>query len=260
MRQLAALVILVLAASLAIASPPPGPAAQSVHGEPQFITAPWGKSGVLLTNGSHISYPASGYLDKSAGTLLFWIQPQWHGNDGKRYAIFSDAAPTHKPVYNSFYLFKSPSSTLVFCVGGVPQNTLSTTVADWAPDEWHHVAITWDSASGIALYVDGTPAGERHFEYEAETWPTFNIGADYDASLTADAGFADVQVFSRVMRADQIAAISRPGPHHPRRHPHCLSDAAAIRRDLGARQARRVAPHHRDHPPLPPPAGGPLPA
>ncbi len=227
MRKLAALVILVLAASLAIASPPgltfhaeyagdldasPGPAAQSVHGEPQFITAPWGKSGVLLTNGSYISYPASGYLDKSAGTLLFWIQPQWHGNDGKRYAIFSDAAPTHKPVYNSFYLFKSPSSTLVFCVGGVPQNTLSTTVADWAPDEWHHVALTWDSASGIELYVDGTPAGERHFEYEAETWPTFNIGADYDASLTADAGFADVQVFSRVMRADQIAAISRNLP------------------------------------------------
>ena len=227
MRKLAALILLTLTASLAIASPPglafhaeyagdlvasPGPAAESVHGEPQFIAAPWGKSGVLLVNGSYLSYPTAGCLDKSAGTLLFWIQPQWHGNDGKRYAIFSDAAPTHKPVYNSFHLFKTPSATLDFRVGGVPEHALSTTVADWAPGEWHHVAVTWGSTSGIGLYVDGARAGERHFEYEAEQWPTFSIGANYDGSLTAEAGFADVQIFNRVMRPDQIAAISRNLP------------------------------------------------
>ena len=227
MRTLAALILLALTASLAIAGPPglifhaqfagdlaasPGPVAQSVHGEPQFMAAPWGKSGILLVKGSYLSYPAQGCLNKSAGTLLFWIQPRWHGNDGKRHAIFSDAAPTHKPIYNSFYLFKTPSSTLQFCVGGVAEHALSTTVADWAPEEWHHVAVSWGSASGIALYVDGARAGEKHCEDEPEQGPTFSIGADYDGSLTAEAGFADVQIFNRIMRPDQIAAIARNLP------------------------------------------------
>ncbi len=226
MRKLAALIVLGAAASIVMAGAPgltfhasyngtvaalPGPAAQSVHGEVCYVSAPDGQ-GVLLVEGSYLAYSSAGYLAKSAGTLSLWLQPQWHGSDAKRYAIFADTAPTHKSEYNSFYLFNTSSSTLQFSVGNVAEQSLTTTIADWSAGEWHHVAVAWSCTWGIALYVDGSLAGEKRFTYEPQQWPAFNIGADYDGSLTAAAAFSDVRIFDRMLRPDQVAAIAQGMP------------------------------------------------
>ncbi len=226
MRKLAALLLLGAVASIVMAGPPgltfhapydgtvaasPGPDSQRVHGEVSYISAPDGQ-GALLVNGSYLSYSSAGYFAKSAGTLSLWIQPQWHGSDAKRYAIFSDTAPTHKSAYNFFYLFKTSSATLQFSVGNIPEQSVSTTVADWAAGEWHHLAVAWNCTWGITLYVDGTLAGEKRFAYEPQQWPAFNIGADYDGSLTAAAAFSDVRIFDRMLRPDQVAAVAQGMP------------------------------------------------
>lgn len=179
-----------------------------VEGELSHVNAPVGQ-GVLLSEGSWLAYRAAGYLDKSAGTVAFWVQPQWHGNDGKRHSLFSDSAPTHTPAFNSFHLFKTPSATLQFTVGGLAEHSVSTTVADWTAGEWHHVAVTWDSRQGIALYVDGQEAGGQQLSYDPQQWPAFHVGADYDGSVTAAAAFSDFQLYDRRLRADQVAARSQ---------------------------------------------------
>ena len=178
-----------------------------VHGEVAYVKAPTGK-GVSLSEGSWLAYPAAGHLDKSAGSLLFWVQPQWHGGDGKRHTLFSDSAPTHNPAFNSFHLFKTPSATLEFVVGGLAEQSVSTSVADWTAGEWHHVAVTWDCRQGIALYVDGQEAGTRQLLYEPQQWPAVHVGADYDGSVTASAALAELMLFDRQLRTDQVQALA----------------------------------------------------
>jgi len=226
MRKLAALIVLLAGTGIASGALPgltfhapydgtvgasPGPVSKSIHGQVSYVGAPSGQA-VLLANGSYLSYPTAGCFSKSVGTLSLWIRPQWHGNDGRRYGIFSDTAPTHEPAYNSFYMFKTPSSTLQFSLGGTPEHSLNTTIADWTVGEWHHVAATWDCTRGMALYVDGALAGEKRNTYEPQQWPAFNVGADYDGSVTAEAAFSDVMIFDRMLRADQVAAIAQRMP------------------------------------------------
>lgn len=226
MRALLSAIVLVVVASLVTAAAPgvvfqasfddtptaaPGPTLQTINGVISYVDAPDGKA-VVLKDGAYLSYPAAETLSKATGTLAMWLQPQWQGNDGKRHALFSDSAPTHNPAYNSFYLYKTSASTLQFSVAGRPEQSLNTNVADWVAGEWHHVSISWDASSGIAMFVDGFFAGAKTFTYEPQQWPEFNIGADYDGTITADAAFSEVQIFDRTLRPDQVASIAAREP------------------------------------------------
>ncbi len=226
MRRLAAAVLLCLSAGFATANMPGlvfdapyadsvtpriGPEPRGVSGSVSYVDAPGGR-GVLLTDGAYVTYPARGYLNKPAGTISFWIQPQWDGKDGQRRGLLADAAPTHNPAFNSLSLYKTSSPSLQFSVAGRPGHTVSATIENWTAGEWHHVAAAWDATRGVALYLDGMPAGSRQGAFTARQWPSFNVGADYDGALSADAAISSLQIFDRMLRPDQVAAIARRTP------------------------------------------------
>ncbi len=222
MRRLAVVILFGLAVSVVTAdipglifdapysdTPTPriGPEPQSVQGSVSYVDAPGGR-GIVLRGGAYVAYPARAYLNKSAGTVSLWLQPDWDGTQGQRHGLFADSAPTHNPAYNSLSLHKTSSPTLQFSVAGRPGYTVAATIENWAAGEWHHVAAAWDANRGIALYLDGMPAGEKHGTFTPRQWPAFNVGADYDGALSADAAISNLQVFDRMLRPDQIAAIA----------------------------------------------------
>ncbi|MFP3903415.1 MAG: LamG domain-containing protein, partial [Armatimonadota bacterium] len=188
-----------------------GPAPVDVSGTADYVKTHDGQ-GILLEGDAHLRYRADGAFAKSAGTVAFWIQPQWSGDDGKRYGLFSDSAPTHSPAYNAMYLMKTPSSTLQFNIRDAADHVLQTSIKSWRAGQWHHVAVTWDRSRGAALYVDGMLAAQKQFIFQPRQWPYFNIGSDYDGSVTARSAFSDVRIYDRMLRPDQVAAVADDKP------------------------------------------------
>lgn len=188
-----------------------GPAPVDVVGSVEYINALSGQ-GILLEGESYLRYRATDTFSKAAGTVTFWMRPQWSGDDGRRYGLFSDSAPTHDPAYNALYLLKTPASTLQLDIRGEEDHTLRTSIATWQAGQWHHVSIAWDANQGATLYVDGTLASRKSFAFEPRQWPYFNIGSDFDGAITARSAFADVRIFDRMLRPDQVAAVADQEP------------------------------------------------
>jgi hypothetical protein len=83
-------------------------------------------------------------FDEYQGTVVFWITPEWNGNDGLRHQIFTEAA------YGSPSLQKTTGSNLSFNVGG--STLISASVAAWVAGTTYCVVIRWDSKNTL----DGT--------------------------------------------------------------------------------------------------------
>jgi hypothetical protein len=107
-----------------------------------------------LWAGSDVVLRRPGLLDGTRGTIEFWIQPWWNGDDGNTHTVFvcggwggmlvaKDGAGTWRMILNRW----SP--------GGTPELGVGHDVSDeWDYGTWHHCAFTW-GPSALRLYVDG---------------------------------------------------------------------------------------------------------
>src|SRR6185436_14704552 len=107
--------------------------------------------GVLITNSASLTYPSSGNIQREAGAIEFWFQPNWAGNDGvARYFVAMGA-----PFANGFQIVKDGANNLRFMMWrGTRESGVGYGIGGWRAGEWHHIAATWQT-NQIALYVDG---------------------------------------------------------------------------------------------------------
>ncbi len=157
--------------------------------------------GAYLQPGNRLYYLVEENLDPTAGTLEFWIQPRWDGNDGQdHYAlraswgggilIGKDGGNYWRSIFNRW-------------VGGGEVGA-GVNVNGWVEDAWHHAAFTWTS-DRLEVYVDGTLVTSSPAGSPLSTLPedVFQIGGD------GEGGYLDAVVdelrISRVARtAEEI--------------------------------------------------------
>ena len=105
-------------------------------------------------------YSAAKNIRAEAGTVAFWFCPRWEPADGKHHSLFDWRVGTH--AYDRLLVYKYVSNDIFFGVrskkGTKMMRKLAATspVKGWKPGEWHHIVVTWDTASAaLHLYVDG---------------------------------------------------------------------------------------------------------
>ena len=132
---------------------------QGEHGTPNGTSFEPGRhgQGVLVDDGDTFTYPTAGNLDRTAGSIEFWLRPSWDGDDGQDYAFFEVGTSW----YNGIRLAKDGADNFRFIVwAGSAEYGIAHWVGDWQAGEWHHIAATWQE-SEIALYEDGVPVGRE---------------------------------------------------------------------------------------------------
>lgn len=80
----------------------------------------------------------------------------------------------------------------------------------FAPGEPHHLIATYDgsvSAAGFQIYVDGEPVKMKVIQ-ENLYRPLVNAGAIFRQPFVTGAGTANVTLYSRVLEADELAALA----------------------------------------------------
>jgi hypothetical protein len=87
-------------------------------------------------------------------------------------------------------------------------------MTEWTfpPDEWVHVAATWDGGL-LTLWLDGQSAGEIEVPGIVFDEQAVHVGADDDHDLTGPTGYFlgsidDVRVYRRALTADELATLA----------------------------------------------------
>ncbi len=179
-----------------------------------------GKSGQgLLCRGkdSAIQYPIKNF-NWQAGTIEFWLNTEWYGLSASY-----DGLPDRRS-YSLLEVFSPAQGAAVLRLGATCDACLGFTVeqgwgdhgwknqvhnvyggcGDWAPGEWHHVAITWDERES-RLYVDGVkqadarkPESKAVLQTAAEG--ALTLGSNTELGETYD----QLRVYNYARPAEQV--------------------------------------------------------
>ena len=176
---------------------------------------PAGRSGRALRiapQTSAITFPAAGNLPRSAGTIAFWIRPEWTPTDR------SEAAPSGRVMFTAprfRVMWQKKPNVMFFMTGDVVRAeagylwdyAVAPRIA-WPIGEWRHVAVTWDKATGHKqVFIDGQLAAEGTTDrLTGGLWS----GQD-DASLAepnAPGDYDELAIWDHPLTAEEIAALA----------------------------------------------------
>jgi hypothetical protein len=159
-----------------------------------------------------VIYGTADNLDGAHGTLEFWIQPQWEGNDSQDHWVLQAGGAggmlVGKDGGNFWRIILNR-----YGAGGNPEIGTGVWVADdWSVGEWHHAAFSW-SPSAVRVYIDGElrDSTTGSFSLPAISDVSFHLGSD-NGGGPAD-GLLDELRISAVARSDEeILASYLAGP------------------------------------------------
>ncbi len=122
--------------------------------ETSFMTGRFGQ-GVLIDGEDRLSYQTAGNINRQQGSIEFWFQPTWDGDDEQGYGFFETGDITGAGWFNRMRIQKDSANNLRFMVmDGTQEHGVAYYINHWLAGEWHHIAATWQD-NAIALYVDG---------------------------------------------------------------------------------------------------------
>jgi len=111
-----------------------------VQGE-QEPTATWntGDSGLLTDNGNAtvINGNFRRYFDSGQGSVVFWITPEWNGNDGRNHFVMNARS-------NYYWSIRKTSSNVIAFYDGTGNLRASTSTSNWIAGNTYLVVVRWD--------------------------------------------------------------------------------------------------------------------
>lgn len=118
--------------------------------------APDGRAAIVYDGGgervfatdSEVEIGEAGNINPGAGTVAFWLKPQWEANsaDGGTFVRLGE---------NGLQIAKDGDLlrfSFVDDTGAVQGGTAE--IGEWQPEEWHYITATWQGGA-LALYIDG---------------------------------------------------------------------------------------------------------
>jgi hypothetical protein len=141
----------------------------------------------------------AGELSGDAGTVSFWLEPQWaqDSRDGANFVQLGDLGL--EITKSGTYLRFQDSTTSDTDFGG------GIDISQWQPGDWHHVTATW-RGNALALYVDG----QQVFLNHGLAQPNFNdrtklyVGSDATAGPVANGQLHFLTVLNHDASNDEV--------------------------------------------------------
>lgn len=153
--------------------------------------------------------PDVGKLSGEAGTMAFWLRPEWAGDD-QNDTVFLQLGDSGVHINKNV-------TYLRFEVTGSEGNEqgLGAYIGDWKPGEWHQVVGTWVGGQFV-LFVDGKPVSQKMLtdlpDFQQDT--RVYVGSNLPPGNTAIGDLSHVKVLNRPLTpaevADLFQAADRP--------------------------------------------------
>ncbi len=189
---------------------------------------------------SPLLFSCTGNFRADEGTVSFWINPDFRGDDTDIYCTFFGAAD-----WGMLYKYVKHTG-LTFGTRRPPQekgdlyyDCTAPELKSWRPGEWHHVAATWSrKADRRCIFIDGRLGASAPFPYHrsVSSGPLFvGGGCTLYPAHAAHAQLDEFAIWDRALGPAQIARVFRVG----REHTALVPVAAVPGRGRGATAAAR---------------------
>lgn len=168
-----------------------------------------------------LSYAPVPALNSLAGSVSFWIKPEWDGKEQIRRIFYSADSGSHRIII--FRLPNVPHITFYYGkLNGQGITSLPVDISNWKKNEWHHLVMTWDKDS-MVTFVDGKKSVLPMKAVFAEPFKKIMIGENwgdksgttvideltvFDQKLTdAEAGKLYNSMANRLMKTQSKAPV-----------------------------------------------------
>lgn len=154
-------------------------------------------------------------LRGAAGTIEFWLNPDWNGNQNSTHAFF-EAGDNFN---NGMLLAIDGANNLRFIQWGDDPTTptvelgvergVGVSGVSWIANQWHHLAATWNGTERtMAFYVDGQLAGtiDNGVTIGNFSGSFFSIGSETNGGNPAAATFDEFRISNRARSTSEILA------------------------------------------------------
>lgn len=163
---------------------------------------------------------AAGYLFSSdAGTVSFWVKPDWDGliprgtemkSDYRFFAAFArNEEGGSKTVERKIWLWMWNwlRCDLKSTEEKEPPNLQWKSRNSWMKGDWWHVAVTWDQSDGRRLYLNGVPV-YRTGQVNLDGITDFLVGRESPTQLV-EAAFDEFKIYQRSLTREEIESQFR---------------------------------------------------
>lgn len=188
------------------------------NGTGNSVTSTIGQNGVannaygfLSASNSSIVVPNNAALSTEPQTFSFWVNPtSWTSATAS--AFISKRVGTST---GYFIAYLNASTSLIIDCGNGSGNRWTPGAASAPPlGQWTHVVITCSTATGLALYFNGTLVATRPTVDRSAINSSANLAFGRDTNLgsyTLDGSMDDVRLFNRVLTIEEIQAMTSVG-------------------------------------------------
>jgi MSHA biogenesis protein MshQ len=160
---------------------------------------------------SLIQFPDRPTLNPTTAiTVGAWIRPRTGDMGGGPRILQKGYNASDQDTQYRFILNGTQVALLLFNQG----NTAVISAPAPPLNEWHHVAITWDSASGSGVvYVDGVSKRQTMYKgmIGTSTMPLF-IGTKHDKDVVTnwDGALDEIVIYDRALTAPEVGQLAQP--------------------------------------------------
>jgi len=157
---------------------------------------------------AQFALPSDGNVDGAAGTISFWILPDWSGDDPGDASIVQ---LRNRHVWeNRLQIFKNgPFMRFLFTDNSGIESGVGADIRNWKRGEWHMVTATW--GDGVtSLYIDGELVGDRTYDGELNLSPSMPlyIGSNYPGDGPGARGvLSNFQIYTRALTQDEVGEL-----------------------------------------------------
>lgn len=183
----------------------------------------WGSALSIAPDG-FVSFDPAGNLDMAAGTLMFWLKPNWSTPTKTSHALLSmglDGDPAGYMVLSQGWWESGGGGERMYFVYDNQSFMHTSTAAMMSMGEhlndWHQIALTWaEGAPGHnAIYIDGQLVSKTVRSCPSVRRPKTRLfigsdrGTDMGAMRAAAALFDELVVLNRALSEREVAAAYR---------------------------------------------------
>jgi len=164
--------------------------------------------GARFDTNAQFALPDRGNASMVAGTITFWVQPDWAGASDVKSALVGLSTPHLWE--NRLGIFKDGAFLrFLICDNTGTETNVGTLITDWKANDRHMVTATW--GDGVtSLYVDARSVGAAEYNGELDIPPTtpLYIGSGEGGNVKgAAAKIGSFQVYNRALTRDEIASL-----------------------------------------------------
>jgi hypothetical protein len=155
-----------------------------------------------------VEYDATGLLQAEAGTVLFWVRPDWDGyftelDQSNIYTLFS--AESGKESRVKLFMWHWLRCDFKDAATTTPIMVEQRCRFAWMRGDWWHIALTWERGKDKAacLYVNGVQSAQAA-DLNLADIQRFAVG-----SAQANAAFDELRLYQRALSPAEIMAAYR---------------------------------------------------